>query len=86
MSGIPRYRMINSLGELDTDNGSWIKYVDHDAAVQAAVIAERERCLKIVEEIRGYSVKPDGNLSQDPEGEMVIRMRVETAIRWVKVK
>ena len=86
MSGIPRYRMINSIGHQDNENGAWVRYEDHVAAVEAAVLAERVRCLKIVEEIHGYSVKPDGNLSQDPEGEMVIRMRVETAIRWVKVK
>ena len=38
MSGIPRYRMTNNLGELDTDNGSWIKYEDHVAAMQAVLL------------------------------------------------
>ena len=36
MSEIPRYRMTNNFGELDNDNGGWIKYEDHVAAVQAA--------------------------------------------------
>jgi len=71
----------NSLREHES-----VRYDDHSAAIKAAVLAERERCLEIVENIHGYCVKPDGGLSQDPEGEMVIRMRVETAIRWVKVK
>jgi len=86
MSGIPRYRMTNNLGELDTDNGSWIKYEDHDAAVEAAVIAERVRCLKIVEEIHGCSLNERGYLRPDPDGGFVSRSRIETAIRWVKVK
>ena len=37
MMEIPRYRMTNNLGELDTDNGSWIKYEDHVAAMQAVL-------------------------------------------------
>ena len=34
MSEIPRYRMTNNLGELDNENGSWIKYEDHVAAMR----------------------------------------------------
>jgi len=86
MTEIPRYRMTNNLGELDNENGSWIKYEDHVAAVQAAVLAERVRCLEIVENIHGSSVYPDGYCRPDPHGELVSRSRVETAIRWVKVK
>ena len=86
MSEIPRYRMINSIGHQDNDNGAWVRFEDHDAAVQAAVLAERERCLEIVENIHGVAVGRDGYLCLDPKGELVSRSRVETAIRWVKVK
>ena len=86
MSEIQRYRMTNNTGYKDDVNGNWLRYEDHVAAVKDAVLAERERCLEIVESLHGYCVKPDGDLSQNPEGEMVSRMRVETAIRWVKVK
>ena len=86
MIGIPRYRMTNNLGELDNDNGSWIKYEDHVVAVNAAVEAERVRCLDIVENIHGVSVVRDGYRWLEPRGELVSRSRVETAIRWVKVK
>ena len=86
MSGIPRYRMTNNLGELDNDNGSWIKYEDHVVAVNAAVEAERVRCLDIVENIHGVAVLRDGYRWLDPHGESISRSRVETAIRWVKVK
>ena len=85
MSGIPRYRMTNNLGELDNDNGSWIKYEDHVAAIKAAVLAERVRCLDIVEKIHGCAVGVDGYLYLMQSGELVSRSRVETAIRWVKV-
>ena len=86
MSGIPRYRMTNNFGHQDNDNGAWVRYEDHDAAVQAAVIAERVRCLEIVEKIHGCVVGIDGYLRLDPYGELVSRSRVETAIRWVDVK
>ena len=86
MSGIPRYRMTNNLGELDNDNGSWIKYEDHAAAIKAAVLAERVRCLDIVENIHGVAVLRDGYRWLDPHGESISRSRVETAIRWAKVK
>jgi len=86
MIGIPRYRMTNNLGELDNDNGSWIKYEDHAAAIKAAVFAERVRCLDIVENIYGCAVGINGYLYLDPRGELVSRSRIETAIRWVKVK
>jgi len=36
MIEIPRYRMINSLGYQDNENGLWVRYEDHVAAVQAA--------------------------------------------------
>jgi len=61
----------------------------HDAYLrgyEAAVIAERVRCLDIVESIGGCSVGLYGYLNPDPHGELVSRSRVETAIRWVKVK
>ena len=86
MIKLPRYRMTNNFGYEDNENGSWIKYEDHDAAVEAAVIAERVRCLDIVESIGGCSVGLYGYLNPDPHGELVSRSRVETAIRWVKVK
>jgi len=86
MSGIPRYRMTNNLGELDNDNGAWVRHEDHAAAVEAAVLAERVRCLDIVENIHGVSVVRDGYRWLEPRGELVSRSRVETAIRWVKVK
>jgi len=53
MVEIPRYRMTYNLGELDKINGSWIKYEDYSVAVNAAVIAERYRCLDILEKIQG---------------------------------
>ena len=56
------------------------------AAIKAAVLAERVRCLEIVEKIHGFVVGIDGYLRLDPYGELVRRSRVETAIRWVKVK
>ena len=56
------------------------------AAIKAAVEAERVRCLEIVEKIHGCVVGIDGYLRLDPYGELVSRSRVETAIRWVKVK
>ena len=86
MSGIPRYRMTNNFGYEDNENGSWIKYEDHVASVEAAVLAERVRCLDIVEKIHGVAVGQDGYRWLEPRGELVSRSRVETAIRWVKVK
>ena len=86
MMEIPRYRMINSVGHQDNENGAWVRFEDHDAAVQAAVEAERVRCLVIIENIQGCAVGRDGYLYLDPDGELVSRSRVETAIRWVKVK
>ena len=56
------------------------------AAIKAAVEAERVRCLVIIENIQGCAVGRDGYLYLDPDGELVSRSRVETAIRWVKVK
>jgi len=85
MSGIPRYRMTNNLGE-SSRNGSWIKYEDHVAAIEAAALIERARCLQIVEKIGGCSLNSDGYLRPDPDGDFVSRSRVKTAIRWVKVK
>jgi len=35
MMEIPRYRMTNNFGQQDNDNGSWIRYEDHVAAVKA---------------------------------------------------
>ena len=86
MIGIPRYRMTNSLGESDNENGIWVRYEDHTVAVEAAVLAERVRCLDIVENIHGCSVGINGYLYLMQSGEFVSRSRVETAIRWVKVK
>ena len=63
-----------------------VRYDDHSAAIKAAVLAERVRCLEIVENIHGCVVGIDGYLRLDPYGELVSRSRVETAIRWVKVK
>jgi len=63
-----------------------VRYDDHSAAIKAAVLAERVRCLGIVEKIHGCVVGIDGYLRLDPYGELVSRSRVETAIRWVKVK
>jgi len=37
MSEIPRYRMTNNYGHQDNENGSWIKYEDHVAAMQAVL-------------------------------------------------
>ena len=86
MSGIPRYRMTNNLGEIDNQNGGWVRHEDHAAAVEAAVLAERVRCLDIVEKIHGCAVGVNGYLYLMQSGELVSRSRVETAIRWVKVK
>jgi len=36
MIKIPRYRMTNNLGELDNDNGGWVRHEDHVAALKAA--------------------------------------------------
>jgi len=33
MSGIPRYRMTNNFGQQDNDNGTWVRYEDHVAAL-----------------------------------------------------
>ena len=85
MIGIPRYRMINSLGHQDNENGAWVRHEDHAAAIKAAVLAERVRCLDIVEKIHGCAVGVDGYLYLMQSGELVSRSRVETAIRWVKV-
>jgi hypothetical protein len=78
--------MTNNLGELDNDNGGWVRHEDHVAALEAAVLAERVRCLDIVENIHGVAVGVDGYLYLMQSGELVSRSRVETAIRWVKVK
>ena len=67
-------------------DGVPLLFKDHDAAVEAAVLAERERCLEIVENIHGCAVVRDGYRWLDPRGESISRSRVETAIRWVKVK
>jgi len=53
MIKLPRYRMTNNLGELDNENGSWIKYEDHVAAIEATALIERARCLQIIENIGG---------------------------------
>ena len=34
MSGIPRYRMTNSFGYEENNNGAWVKYTDHVDAVE----------------------------------------------------
>ena len=81
---VPKGTWVGVLSE--NANGAWVRFEDHDAAVQAAVIAERERCLVIVKKIQGCAVGRDGYLYLDPDGELVSRSRVETAIRWVKVK
>jgi hypothetical protein len=86
MSDIPRYRMTNNLGESDNVNGSWVRYEDHTVAVEAAVFAERERCLVIVENIYGCSLNDRGYLRPDPDGGFLSRSRVEAEIRWVKLK
>jgi hypothetical protein len=44
------------------------------------------RCLDIVEKIHGCDVGVDGYVYLMQSGELVSRSRVETAIRWVKVK
>ncbi len=67
-------------------DGNWMRHEDHVAAIKAAVLAERVRCLDIVENIHGVSVVRDGYRWLEPRGELVSRSRVETAIRWVKVK
>ena len=67
-------------------DGNWVRYEDHVVAVNAAVEAERVRCLDIVENIHGVAVLRDGYRWLDPHGESISRSRVETAIRWVKVK
>ena len=85
MSGIPRYRMDLYEGE-SSNKGAWVRYEDHVVAVNAAVEAERVRCLDIVENIHGVAVLRDGYRWLDPHGESISRSRVETAIRWVKVK
>ena len=36
MMEIPRYRMFNNLGELQKENGAWVRFEDHVAAVKAA--------------------------------------------------
>ena len=87
MSEIQRYRIgLYERSVMKYADGAWVRYEDHVAAVQAAVIAERERCLVIIENIQGCAVGRDGYLYLDPDGELVSRSRVETAIRWVKVK
>ena len=86
MSGIQRYIKTNGFGHADDANRTWVKYEDHVDAVEAAVLAERVRCLDIVENIHGVSVVRDGYRWLEPRGELVSRSRVETAIRWVKVK
>ena len=86
MIKLPRYRMTNNFGHQDNENGAWVRHEDHVAAVEAAVTAERVRCLDIVEKIHGCAVGVDGYLYLMQSGELVSRLRVETAIRWVKVK
>ena len=86
MIKIPRYRMTNNFGHQDNENGAWVRHEDHVAALEAAVLAERVRCLDIVENIHGCAVGQDGYLYLMQSGELVSRSRVETAIRWVKVK
>jgi hypothetical protein len=85
MSEIKRYRMDLYEGE-SSNKGAWVRYEDHVAAIKAAVLAERVRCLDIVEKIHGCAVGVDGYLYLMQSGELVSRSRVETAIRWVKVK
>jgi hypothetical protein len=85
MSDIPRYKMDLYEGE-SSNKGLWVRHEDHAAAIKAAVETERVRCLDIVENIWGYCVNEDGNLRQDPDGDLVRRVRIETAIRWVKVE
>lgn len=36
MIEIPRYRMTNNFGHQDNDNGAWVRYEDHVAALKAA--------------------------------------------------
>jgi hypothetical protein len=36
VSDIPRYRMTNSFGYQDNENGLWVRYEDHVAALKAA--------------------------------------------------
>ena len=85
MSEIKCYRMDLYEGE-SSNNGAWVRHEDHAAAIKAAVLAERVRCLDIVENIHGCAVGVDGYLYLMQSGELVSRSRVETAIRWVKVK
>jgi hypothetical protein len=47
MSDIPRYRMDLYEGE-SSNKGLWVRHEDHVAAVEAAVLAERDRCHEIV--------------------------------------
>jgi len=67
-------------------DGNWMRHEDHVAAIKAAVLAERVRCLDIVEKIHGCAVGVNGYLYLMQSGELVSRSRVETAIRWVEVK
>ena len=93
MTEIPRYRMTNNFRLKENANGAWVQYEDHATVIKAAVLAERVRCLEIVENIHGSSVYPDGYSSvypdgyrrPDPNGGLISRSRVETAIKWSKV-
>lgn len=52
MADIKRYE-----GNIDHlfehEQGDWVKHSDHEAAIKAAVAAEREACVKIAFERRG---------------------------------
>jgi len=69
-----------------SNKGAWVRHEDHVVAVEAAVLAERVRCLVIVEKAQGCDVGPDGYLRPEHDGELVSRSRVDTAIRWAKVQ
>jgi hypothetical protein len=78
--------MTNNFGYQDDEDGAWVRYENHAVAIKAAVETERVRCLDIVENIWGYCVNENGNLRQDPDGDLVRRVRIETAIRWAKME
>ena len=86
MSGMPCCGTPTLPATNNNPNGSVIMYDDHLDIVNVAVTAERQRCLEILEKTQGYSVDPDGCLFLDPDGELVSRSLVETAIRLVVVK
>jgi hypothetical protein len=89
MSEIQRWEVdniISSKTHHKFEKGRYVLYTDHVKLVEAAVLAERERCLVIVENMHGYSINLEGDLHPDPNGYLVRRSRMDTAIRWVKVE